>query len=1305
MAPSIHSNGINQWSWHLRTTALILVLGFLSLATADSVIIDTPTTIHKPGMCAMYGQCGAESTFGIPLACPANVKAVLNMDDHFQSLVAKTCGESYRNQPLCCDANQVQTQLDSMKIAYNLVSACPACWENFRRFFCDFTCSQNQSTFVNVTGTKVSPRTNKTIVAEVSLYVSPDFGTGFYDSCKDVKFPADNSFVMRLLGGGATNYLGFLQFMGKKQTGGSPFQINFPNVTTSLPSSMSTLNRVPVPCTDPEYKCSCVDCEKSCLVLPELPHPAHCKVGPFDCIPFGFMMAYGAVLISVIVGYYILNQRSKQKAMPKNTPLLASNEDEDANTTISVSQSTLVPDTLTAQLGPEFTMKESFINTSLQNWFFYQGRWCASNPWWTVSVCIVLVLTASTGWRYFDVETNPVRLWVGPTSETASQKTYFDENFGPFYRTQQLIFTSTDGESIITKSNIRKLFVIQDTIAQIKTDNASLEDLCFRPLDSCMIQSVTGYWQDDLRLFDGSNFESEFKRCTETPTSCLPKFGQPLKPDLIFGGFEDEKSSSSRALIVTYVMKNSLDERTIRIAEGWETSLIDYLKTLQRSDLGTMELSFSTEISIEKELNRETSANAVTIAISYCAMFIYASLTLGRWSNLSRAWIDSKFTLGMLGIMIVLASVSAAVGVFSYLGFKITLIIAEVVPFLVLAVGVDNIFILIHAFERTDPDLAVEDRAGIALGQVGPSVMLSSLSETIAFGLGAAVTMPAVRVFSMYAALAVFVDFLLQVTAFVALMALDAKRMESNRVDCFPCIRMPTPQTPQPTESFLQMLMAKYYSPFLLHPVTKLLVVLAFFGSFLIFLSAALRVELGLDQRIALPRDSYLINYFDNLESYFRVGPPVYFVARGVDVTTREGQQSVCGRFSGCAEYSLSNILEQERKRPEVSYLAEPTAVWLDDFLLWLNPVSELCCRLKPSSKTPNNPFQVCAPEDDEDECKVCWADKKWSTSMEGFPEGAEFMEYLNYFLVAEPSEYCPLSGAAAYQTALVLDPVHNKVNGSHFRTYHTVLKTQGDFINALKSAKRIAADISKRTGLDVFPYSIFYVFFEQYDDIVRLAITVVATAVVAVMIVTAILLSLWSALFVGVLCAVIVVDLVGIMGIWGISLNALSTVNLVIAVGISVEFLSHVMRAFMVSKGTRNERAFKALVEMGSSVFSGITLTKFVGVSVLAFAPSKIFVVYYFRMYLAIVLLGAAHGLAVLPVLLSWFGESTVMEQSSVFLDGVKGKGPARHGTHRSRTSTTRDMDDEERVLLMDSGDDRIDSPERQSYGAVSDL
>lgn len=284
---------------------------------------------------------------------------------------------------------------------------------------------------------------------------------------------------------------------------------------------------------------------------------------------------------------------------------------------------------------------------------------------------------------------------------------------------------------------------------------------------------------------------------------------------------------------------------------------------------------------------------------------------------------------------------------------------------------------------------------------------------------------------------------------------------------------------------------------------------------------------------------------------------------------------------------------------------------------------------------------------------ETCFEERQppWDITLHGMPEGQEFIHYAKKWIRSPTTADCPLGGLAPYSDALVLDSNHTMTNASHFRTAHTPLRSQEDFINAYASARRIANDISERHNIEVFPYSKFYIFFDQYASIVRLTGTLLAAAVAIIFCISSLLLgSLATGVVVTVTVVMIVVDIIGTMAVAQVSLNAVSLVNLIICVGIGIEFCAHVARAFMFPSGAlmekfhgkfrnRTARAWVALVNVGSSVFSGITLTKLVGICVLAFTRSKIFEIYYFRVWLALIIFAATHGLIFLPVALSFFG------------------------------------------------------------------
>jgi len=1248
-----------------KLSQLVTAGGLLFLAGLGSAS-DEPgqkplTPKHEAGRCALRGQCGSKSLFGGQLPCVDNNPAE-EPDDKLRQELVDLCGPKWSTGPVCCIAEQVATLKKSFSTPNQILAACPACKDNFYNLFCTFTCSPDQSLFINVT--KSLTKNGKTMVTELDQLVSPEYGTGFYDSCKDVKFGPTNSRAMDLIGGGAKNYSQMLTFMGKERLGGSPFQMNFPTEYSEPGMGARPAKARPCNDEDPNFRCACVDCEATCPALPDVEQSGSCHVGRLPCLSFASIFTYGALLFSsllVIVGHVAWRQHAKRRSerLRLLTDAAPSDDEDEGDLTENVAMFNR-------------PQKTYIVNTWCDTAFSRLGHFAARFPAITIVTSVIFFAILSAGWFHFEIEQDPARLWVSPTSAAAEEKAFFDSNFGPFYRAEKIFLVNDTDPSgpgpVLSHDTLVWWMGVEKSVRELrgKKFGSTLSDLCLKPTgDACVVQTVSAYFQGEPDLVDPVGWKETLQMCAESPVECRPDYGQPLEPNMILGGYSSDPADAI-AMTVTWVLNNYPEgSPELDRAMDWEEAMKNRTLYLQNeAKQRGLRLSFSTEISLEQELNKSTNTDAKIIVISYIIMFLYASIALGSTTlsvrdflrNPAISLVESKFTLGVVGILIVLMSITSSIGLFSWVGLRATLIIVDVIPFIVLAVGVDNIFLIVHEFERVNishPDEVVEVRISKALGRMGPSILFSAITETASFALGAFVGMPAVRNFAIYAAGAVFINAILQVTMFISVLTLNQIRVEDSRADCFPCVQIKSARIhlsssngtgarfyEAPEESWLQQFIHRTYAPWLLGKKTKAVVVMVFLGIFAAGVALVPEIELGLDQRVAIPDDSYLIPYFNDLYDYMETGPPVYFVTREFNATQRKQQEEICARYSTCEQMSLTNILEQERKRADVSYISSPTASWIDDLFQWLDPENKDCCI---------------------ENGKSCFAGRRNGTrTLAGLPEGEEFVHYLEKFLKSPTTEKCPLGGLASYGSAVVVDSERDTIPASHFRTAHTPLRSQDDFIKAYASARRISKAISDETGLDVFPYSIFYVFFDQYATIVPLTATLLGSAVGIIFIVSTVLLgSVITAAVVAATVVMVLVDIIGAMALMGVSLNAVSLVNLIICVGIAVEFCAHIARAFMFPSRKfmervrnrfrgRDARAWTALTNVGGSVFSGITVTKILGVTVLAFTRSKIFEIYYFRVWVALVIFAASHALVFLPVALSLLGGEGYIDPES---------------------------------------------------------
>ena len=132
--------------------------------------------------------------------------------------------------------------------------------------------------------------------------------------------------------------------------------------------------------------------------------------------------------------------------------------------------------------------------------------------------------------------------------------------------------------------------------------------------------------------------------------------------------------------------------------------------------------------------------------------------------------------------------------------------------------------------------------------------------------------------------------------------------------------------------------------------------------------------------------------------------------------------------------------------------------------------------------------------------------------------------------------------------------------------------------------------DMKEKSELDAFPITRSFIFFEQYAIISRDTIRNLVIAALAVLVITSpFLVDCTVTILVVFNFAALVCELFGLMVIWDVSLNSVSMINLVMAIGFAVDYSAHIAHAYVVSnKATPNERVVDALSTLGASVFMG---------------------------------------------------------------------------------------------------------------------
>ncbi len=228
-----------------------------------------------------------------------------------------------------------------------------------------------------------------------------------------------------------------------------------------------------------------------------------------------------------------------------------------------------------------------------------------------------------------------------------------------------------------------------------------------------MIDSVLEFWQNDPNKLDStSNATAYLQNCFMhlQDSNCLGSLGQPLGPTLnsIFGGFNSDDYLQATALIVTFYMSGDASLKEYVIA--WEQEFL----SIASASYSPIQVNYAAEVlylillttcqcSLENELTNISTFQYTDFLIVYGVMILYSTLTLGEVipiKSFPTFFVNTKFILSVGSIITIMFSMIISIGLCSAAGLQLNFLIIEVVPFLLLVLGMDNIFTLVNSYHN-----------------------------------------------------------------------------------------------------------------------------------------------------------------------------------------------------------------------------------------------------------------------------------------------------------------------------------------------------------------------------------------------------------------------------------------------------------------------------------------------------------------------------------------------------------------------------------------------------------------------------
>ncbi|KAJ3423874.1 patched domain-containing protein [Anaeramoeba flamelloides] len=404
------------------------------------------------------------------------------------------------------------------------------------------------------------------------------------------------------------------------------------------------------------------------------------------------------------------------------------------------------------------------------------------HPFIVIFLCVCITVVFGYGYTKIDEESDLRKLYVPQDSQLMKDEVYWTEKWGSIPKLETVYLVSDPmGNNIIHEETIGQLFKIHQEIIKLSVEhqgkNYTLQDLCKKhPMTGgCILLGVLDYWN-----WDEANFVNDPLSQIDKGVNIISH--QTVNPSYAWAAEtydKDGKISQAPVAQIMYYMSDevSIAEPLHKFEKEILSYVLDYQEEMKKIKPKSTVIPYLS-CSVNDEVEKSTTSDIKSVAVGYSIMILVLCFTLGE--------IPSKFRthpyLSPLGILTTGFGIISGFGLGGYSIKSCSLV--TILAFLILAIGVDNLYIIVKNFDLSEISEDPKERVINAMRK-STSIVLTTIKTIGVFIVGMTTPFYAIKYFCVYGAFCMLFVLFYQLTLFVAFLSLEAKRVSSGRHPLF----------------------------------------------------------------------------------------------------------------------------------------------------------------------------------------------------------------------------------------------------------------------------------------------------------------------------------------------------------------------------------------------------------------------------------------------------------------------------------------------------------------------------------------